>query len=320
MMLLPDLAARMAAVDSHALTSEALLLDTDFTGVDTHGHVFTRALRMAEGRRYTPAYDAPTAAYLAMLDGNGISHGVLVQPSFLGTKNGYLLKALRQSPSRLRGIAVLSPRTSPEKLAALNRLGVVGVRLNLIGQPTPSLADSKTQTYLRRLAEIGWLVELQVEALRLALLMPALMEAGVRVLVDHFGKPTPTLGVSCPGFRYLLGLGATGRVWVKLSGAYRNGTAKPGAHVAASAASHLLHTFGSDRLVWGSDWPHTGYEELGRPDAARRALDQWVPAERDRLAILVDTPRTLFRFGAEAGEGLQWSTAHTIHPHGERNA
>jgi predicted TIM-barrel fold metal-dependent hydrolase len=319
-MLSPDFAARMAAVDSPAITLEAPLLGTGFTGVDTHGHVFTRTLRMAEGRRYTPVYDAPISAYLAMLDGNGISHGVLVQPSFLGTDNRYLLRALRQAPERLRGVAVLPVGIPAEELAVLDSIGVVGVRLNLIGLPDPTFAHAEIQTHLRRLAELGWLVELQVEAPRLPRIMPALLGAGVQVVVDHFGRPDQTLGVKCTGFRYLLTLGGTRCVWVKLSGAYRNGTAKPGGHVAASAALHLLNTYGSDRLVWGSDWPHTGYEQLGRPNAALRALGHWVPVESDRLAVLVDTPRILFRFGAAACEGTQQTNIQTANLPGERNA
>ena len=319
-MLSPDFAAYLAAVDSPAPTLEAPLPDTSFTGVDTHGHVFTRELRMAEGRRYTPAYDAPISAYLAMLDGNSISHGVLVQPSFLGTDNSYLLKALRQAPERLRGVAVLLSSTSVSELAILNRLGVVGVRLNLIGLSDPALATAEEQAYLRRLASLGWLVELQLEAPRLPRIMPDLLRAGVRVLVDHFGRPDHSLGVNCPGFRYLLTLAGTRCVWVKLSGAYRNGTAKPVANVAASAALHLLDTYGSDRLVWGSDWPHTGYEQLGRPDTARRALDRWVPAENDRMAVLVDTPRVLFRFSTAIAEGPQQTTFQPVNLLGERDA
>jgi predicted TIM-barrel fold metal-dependent hydrolase len=38
----------------------------------------------------------------------------------------------------------------------------------------------------------------------------------------HFGKPAAKLGVQDPGFRYLLGLGRTGQVRVKLSAPYRS--------------------------------------------------------------------------------------------------
>src|SRR3954447_14777689 len=97
--------------------------------VDTHAHVFTRRLALAGDRRYAPSYDAPAAAYLAMLDRNGMSHGVLVQPSFLGTDNTYLVQTLRQAPDRLRGIAVVDPEAEPDELQALARGGVVGIRL-----------------------------------------------------------------------------------------------------------------------------------------------------------------------------------------------
>ena len=99
-MLSPDLATHVDA----AAGPKAV-----FTGIDTHAHVFTQDMQMIEGRRYTPAYDALIADYSAMLDDNGLSHGVLVQISFLGTDNSYLLRTLRQEPARLRGIVVVDP-------------------------------------------------------------------------------------------------------------------------------------------------------------------------------------------------------------------
>ena len=273
----------------------AVQSNESITGIDTHGHVFTRSLTMSDERRYTPAYDAPIASYLKMLDENGISHGVLVQPSFLGTDNSYMLKALRQAPTRLRGVAVLPFDVAAEEMVVFGRLGIVGVRLNLIGLPTPPV-EAVFQAHLRRLAEFGWLVEVQAEAVRLPYVLPPLLEAGLRVLVDHFGRPDHLLGTECPGFRYLLTLGDTRQVWVKLSGAYRNGNPKPGGQVAATAAPHLHDAFGPDRLVWGSDWPHTGFEQIGQPDAAKQALDQWIPGSDDRRRILVETPKRLFGF------------------------
>jgi hypothetical protein len=78
--------------------------------VDTHAHIFQRGLKLASSVRYVPDYDAPLADYLRQLDANGLAKGVLVQPSFLGTDNSYLIAALRQQPVRLRGIVVVDPR------------------------------------------------------------------------------------------------------------------------------------------------------------------------------------------------------------------
>ena len=77
--------------------------------IDTHAHIFELAQRMLDERRYTPPRDATLKQYLAMLDANDIARGVLVQPSFLGTDNSFMLAALRAQPERLRGIAVSIP-------------------------------------------------------------------------------------------------------------------------------------------------------------------------------------------------------------------
>ena len=140
--------------------------------IDTHAHLFKRDLSLAGDRRYAPTYDATIADYLAMLDRNGMSHGVLIQPSFLVTDNTYLLEALRTTPERLRGIVDVAPETDSADLAALASAGCVGVRLNLIGQPDPAFDTAVWKRHLAVLAGLGWQVEVQAEAHRLPILVP----------------------------------------------------------------------------------------------------------------------------------------------------
>ena len=63
--------------------------------IDSHAHVFRRGLPLAPVHRHAPDYDALLADYLALLDAHAVSHAVLVQPSFLGTDNSFLLDAVR---------------------------------------------------------------------------------------------------------------------------------------------------------------------------------------------------------------------------------
>ena len=272
------------------------LAKEEILAIDTHAHVFARDLPLTSDRRYAPAYDATLADYLGMLDRNGMSHGVLVQPSFLGTDNAYLLEALRREPRRLRGIAVVAPETAPDELRRLDRAGVVGLRLNLVGQPDPDLADETWRRHLAEVAALGWQVEVHAEARRLPQLLPPLLRAEVPVVVDHFGRPDPRLGVDDPGFRHLLTFGTTRRVWVKLSAAYRNGGDGAGERTARAATPLLRDAFGPDRLLWGSDWPHTQFEKAINPAATRHALDAWLPDLAERRIVLADTPARLFRF------------------------
>lgn len=264
--------------------------------IDTHAHVFLKSLPAAPGRRYTPDYDAPTATYLKMLADNRIDRGVLVQPSFLGVDNSYLTAALVAHRDKLRGIAVVAENTGVKELAKLKQAGVVGIRLNLIGQPTPDFTTPGWKIHLARVAALGWLVEVQAEAARLPAIAPTILAAGLRLVVDHFGRPDATLGIADPGFRYLLDLGRGGDTWVKLSGTYRLAPGERGRTIAREAAAVLHDHFGSSRLMWGSDWPHTQFEKVTDYLSARAALDVWFPNARERRHVLLDTPRKLFGF------------------------
>ena len=177
--------------------------------IDTHAHVFHRGLKLAPGRRYAPDYDAPLSLYLEQLDHNGMSNGVLVQPSFLGTDNSYLVDCLKQTAGRLRGIAVVDPAVSADELRTLDKAGIVGIRLNLVGQPLPDLAASEWRGLLANVKAMGWQVEIQRNASDLAVLTPLLLDLGVTVVLDHFALPDPKLGVADPGFQSVLKLGAT---------------------------------------------------------------------------------------------------------------
>ena len=263
--------------------------------VDAHAHVFARGLPLAQGRRYAPDYDAPLDAYLKRLDGLGLTHGVLVQPSFLGTDNGYMLAALAAAPDRLRGVAVVEPDVPRDELNRLAAAGIVGIRLNLIGAPTPELGREPWRGLLRRVVDAGLHVEVQSEARRLAGLLAPLLDAGATVVIDHFGLPDPALGPDDPSWRAVVARAAgEPRMWLKLSGSYRLGADGPA--LAARLAPVLRAALTPARLVFGTDWPHTRFEDA---DGAAKALDElkhWLPDAGDLSSCLGGAPKELFGF------------------------
>ena len=271
---------------------------TVVTAVDCHAHVYRRDLPMPDRRRAPSGYDATIEDYLRMLDTHGVSHGVLVQPSFLGTDNSYLVSALRAHPDRLRGVAVVDPGIAASELQALSAAGVVGIRLNLIGLATPDFASTVWAGFLRQLRQMHWQVEVHQVAGKLEPLIDPLLTAGLDVVVDHFGRPDDALGADDPGFRYLLSTGRSRQVWVKLSGAYRNGGHGAGEATALAAVPLLKASHGLDRLLWGSDWPHTLFERSANYTAERQLLDAWLPDAVERDIVLRRTPQALFRFAA----------------------
>jgi predicted TIM-barrel fold metal-dependent hydrolase len=271
------------------------LTPLSLTAVDTHAHIFQRGLKTAAVRRYTPDYDATLGDYLAQLDAHGVSHGVLVQPSFLGTDNSYLVAALKAQPKRLRGVVVVDPGTPGKILSDFAAAGVVGIRLNLISLAVPDFKQAPWPAFLRHLVKLDWFVEVQREARDLPLILAPLLDAGVNIVIDHFGRPDPKLGVNDPGFRSLLSSASTRKLWMKLSGAYRNGANGAGEATALAALPLLREAFGAERLLWGSDWPHTQFEKVANYAAVRAQFDQWITSPAERAAILQATPASLYR-------------------------
>jgi predicted TIM-barrel fold metal-dependent hydrolase len=264
------------------------------SAIDSHAHVFVRGLPLAPQRRHAPDYDATLDEYVGHLIRNNVSHAVLVQPSFLGTDNSFFLEISRRYPQRFRGVAMVDPTISDAQLESLASAGVVGIRLNLVGLPLPDLQSDGWPHLLARVNDLNWHVEVHREAIDLPFVVGALLAQGCTVVVDHFGRPNPDAGAADPGFDYLLSVAHTGKVWVKLSAAYRSVRGESGLLVGAALAQQLLKTFGSERLVWGSDWPHTQHRDVIDYADSARALQTWVPDEATRTAILTRSAQVLF--------------------------
>jgi len=260
--------------------------------VDTHAHVFHRGLPFVPSRRFTPDYDASIDAYIAELDANRIAKGVLVAVSILGNDNAYLLEGLRAHPERLRGVVAIDPASDLRLFDEFEAAGVVGVRVNLTGNlPVPSFASGAWAEAVAECIRRNWHIEINDRCARLHESLAPLVEAGAKVVVDHFGMPERQPGMEDEGFERLLGFAPSRQVWVKLSGAYRTSP-----EIARAAAPRLCQAFGAGRLMWASDWPFTQHEASQSYRAQVGAIADWIPDVAERATVLGETPRELFRF------------------------
>lgn len=258
--------------------------------VDTHAHVFLKSLPMVANRRYTPGYDAATGRYLQVLADHDAGHGVIIQPSFLGTDNSYLLKALHLAGDRLRGVAVVSPDIDDGELARMDAAGVVGIRFNMIGRDIGEIATPATRALAARVAALGWHIEVQAKGADIPAVFRALENFDGTLVIDHFGLPDPAHGTADPGFMALLQEGARGRTFVKISASYRCG----GNNVRYYTDALLKH-LGPRRLLWGSDWPWTQFEAHRSYAGVVGELTGLVPDFAARAAMDI-AALALFRF------------------------
>jgi predicted TIM-barrel fold metal-dependent hydrolase len=279
---------------------------------DCHVHVFEPARFPYAPQR---AYTAPAAGVerLAALHRTlGIERTILVQPSVYGTDNACLLDALQAlGPARARGIAVVDlPTVTDQALRNLHAGGVRGVRLNL-HVSGEGLAGAKAQLRAaRRLRALpGWSLQVHARIDVVAALLEDFRGLDVPVVLDHYAGgllPDPSaedfLGLVLAELR-------RGHLYVKLSAPYRLWTG-----VGTAQASRLAREFQSaapDRVLWGSDWPHTGGSGRRAGNAADvepfRTIDNaqvladllaCLPDDDARRRLLVRNPASLYGFEA----------------------
>jgi predicted TIM-barrel fold metal-dependent hydrolase len=273
---------------------------------DCHVHVIGPKSRypLARARSYTPM-DAPAEALAGMLTRLRLARVVLVQPSFYGTDNACMLAAMAELP-QARGVAVLPDKVAAAALDRLHAQGIRGLRVNIATGGAASIEVMRRDiAAAARLCERhGWHVQLFVPSTAIEPLVPLVAELPVDTVFDHFGLNAP--GADTPGLRALRRLLDTGRSWVKISGAYRIGSWRD---PRIGPLARELCAVNPQRVVWGSDWPHTPKHSQRKADAEEElpfqaidtgALLAVVPTwlENDRLVrrVLVDNPKKLYGF------------------------
>jgi predicted TIM-barrel fold metal-dependent hydrolase len=256
--------------------------------VDTHFHVFRAGESQPGARhqpRYVPGYDAPLAAWQAAAQPLGVTHGVLVQTSFMGTDNRLLVETLMENPYTLRGVAVVSPNARLEELTPLNDAGVRGIRLNLSGTLHDMEVWAKAKTLWDAVLQLGWHVEVHTDSGQFPHICKALPQA-LPLVLDHFGRPQrasrhdDTVKAVCARRQT--------PVMVKLSAAYR---LLPGL-ITSELAKLWLGELGPSALLWGSDWPCTNHESQADYPQLVGALDEWL-AQDEALLVSVRSANPL---------------------------
>lgn len=228
-----------------------------------------------------PAHEAPLEDYLAELKTVGIDRAVLAAASVYGTNNEYSLEATSAHPA-LRTTVIVDPETPREELAKLGERGAVGIRLQW--RSTPELPDLRSAPYrslFTAIADLGWHVQLHDNGRRLAPAIAEIEQYGMKLVIDHFARPSVEDGASCAGFRAALAAVQRGNSWIKMSGGFRIGPES----LVAELADILVREAGPERLLWGSDWPFVGHESTVTYASTLEQFERIVPepAIRDRI-------------------------------------
>ena len=268
--------------------------------IDCHVHVLDPArFPYRADTHYAPmGQEIGTPAQLnQVMEAYGTRYALLVGPnSGYGLDNSCMLDTLARGQGRYKGVAVVGNDATLHDLETLKRAGVVGVAWNVTHYGVDYYRDAKP--LLQKLVALDMFVDIQVEYDQLMPMMPMLADSGVRILVDHCGRPTVEAGLDQPGFRALLELGATGRAFVKLSGLVKF-SRQPAPHEDTwPFVAALIEAFTIDHCLWASDWPYLRAPLRVDYGVLLQLALTLFPAASDRRTVLWDTPRKLFGFAS----------------------
>ena len=264
--------------------------------IDAHCHVFGPASEFpfAPERKYTPG-DAGKDMLFALRDHLGLSRNVIVQASCHGKDNTAMVDALQSANGMARGVAVVAHDIADEELDTLHAAGVRGVRFNFVKR----LVDATPREVFMRTAErvqrLGWHIVVYFEAPDLEDLTPFLKTLPGIVVVDHMGRPDVSLPVDGPDFqRFVTLMAEMPNLWTKVSCPERLTVAGPPYDDVVPFQRYLVEMF-SDRVLWGTDWPHPNMKSH-RPDDGMLVdtIARIAPTEELQQALLIDNPMRLY--------------------------
>ncbi|MBT8455199.1 MAG: amidohydrolase family protein [Alphaproteobacteria bacterium] len=270
--------------------------------VDAHCHVFGPAsvFPFAPERKYTPC-DASKEQLFALRDHLGFARNVIVQATCHGKDNAALADALLASGGMARGVAIVDPEIDDDELDALHAAGVRGVRFNFVKRLVDATPHEVFERVAARVTRLGWHIVVYFEGQDLPEVAPLVARLPGIVVVDHMGRPDVSKGVDGNGFQeFLAFLTDHEDVWVKVSCPERLTVAGPPYDDVVPFARTLVERF-SDRVLWGTDWPHPNMKSHMPDDGALVDVIPKIAVTEDlRHRLLVENPMRLY-WPEEAG-------------------
>jgi L-fucono-1,5-lactonase len=272
--------------------------------IDAHVHLWR--LSRGDNAALTPAMtaiykDREPADLKPLLDAAGVARVVVVQAAETLAETLFTVGLARKNfwiAGVVAWIELASPSVEEEVAALASSLAVKGVRPVRDDNRTIAwMLDSRLERGFQTLQVNSFSLDILVQNWREIPLATILAKRwpGLAIVLDHCGKPDIANGNFAPWAHHIDELASLPNVVCKLSGLLN--CAGPGADTADVGAymKHVLSAFGSDRVMWASDWPPL---DLASDYATWKRISDSVlqplpSAERD--SVMVGTAMRVYR-------------------------
>lgn len=245
--------------------------------------------------------EAPIENEVAEMDEFGLRYAVLINPRYYGWDNSYIDSSLHKYPKRFVAHGLLDPlQADPAGRLRywMEDRGFQGMRFSPIYHPNSTWLNSKEHYPLWRTAErLGAVFNYYI----LPQQMPMLEDMagrfpGVKIVIDHLGKPDLKAPDPWGDFRKMFRLKQFPQVWVSASEPYEISLTKEFPYQdTVPFFKATYEEFGPKQLVWGTGYPKPRWElPMNQELAFVESLDFYTPADRE--LILGRNAERIWRF------------------------
>jgi predicted TIM-barrel fold metal-dependent hydrolase len=232
--------------------------------IDAHSHVWTPTLDhfpLAKGFRKQdmdpPSFTAEEL--LKEMNAVGANRCVLIQMSFYGFDNSYMLDSMKRYPGKFSGVAVIDSNV-PHPDEAMRRLKKLGVRGFRIRPQTKDVNQWLDSDGLKTMFKAGAAERLNMCCLINPDALPALdkfceQNSETPVVIDHLCCIGETGLIEQADVKALCAMARHKHLTVKVSAFYALGKKSPPYHDLRPLIKQVYDAFGPQRLMWASDSP-----------------------------------------------------------------
>ena len=270
--------------------------------IDSHLHVWS-----SDAGSYPWADKGTTEAGSAELlhetmGTSGVDRAVIVQPIHYLYDNTYVADTLKQYPHKFSAMAIMD-RHAPDAVEQLEKLvtedGFEGLRMHLGRPDNPAEWAAPDQDPIwRKAEELGSSFLSFGPADKLPAIEPIIARyPGVKVTLDHLGGAPTLEEAPYPLLNNVLKMVNYPNVYVKFTpqaGQSEQGYPLSDTH---DTYKRIYDTFGPQRLMWGTDFPHI-FRNIGYENGLALFRDHLTfLSNEDKEWLFAKTALSIWKFG-----------------------
>ncbi len=278
--------------------------------IDTHLEIWDLDPRFPFAHPERPDFKAkdraPVQNQIEQMRDFNIRYAVLINPRYYGWDNRYISYALHKHPDKFVAHGLLNPldpKAADNLRFWVEEHGFQGMRFSPIYHPQATWLNSKEHYPLWREAErLGAVFNYYILPQQMAMLEDmAERFPGVKIVVDHAGKPDLKLADPWPEFRKMFRLKKFPQVWISNSEPYEMSELKEYPYRDTWPFYKAIYEeFGPDQLVWGTGYPRPRWELP--MDLELEFVDKWCDfySAEARAKLLGGNALKIWRFPGQA--------------------